>query len=96
METKSRYEVISELEAKKRNLIRERDGLGDVLKEMEKTVKLLERQKKDSNTLMDRKIEDKKEEIENFSKTMEERKETIKELITSIDMSLERFGKIVK
>ena len=36
METKSRYEVISDLEAKKRDLMIERDGLADELRNKEK------------------------------------------------------------
>lgn len=92
METKSRYEVISEMEKNKRDLIRERDGLNDQLLEKQKKVKAIERQKNDTVIILDRQIEDVKEDIANFEKTLVERKETIKELITSIDASLSRFS----
>ena len=96
METKSRYEVIADLEKQKRELIKERDSLNDQLENRKKDVKNLERQKSDTNILLDRKIEDAKEELSLFEKTMEERKDTIKELIVSVDLSLERFNKLQK
>jgi seryl-tRNA synthetase len=92
METKSRYEVIAELESNKRKLIQERDSLNDKLVEKEKELRNSERQKSDTIVVLDRRIEDIKEDIENFKKTMAERKETIKELIVSVDLSLERFN----
>jgi len=91
METKSRYEVICELESKKRELIKERDSLGQNLLQKQKGLKEFERQKSDTMLVCDRKIEDLKEDIENFETTMAERKETIVELIKSVDDSLERF-----
>ena len=94
METKSRYEVISGLESQKRELIKERDSLGELLTEQEKEVRNLERQKSDNIVILDRQIEDKKENVENFKESMAERKETIKELIKSVDDSLGRFSKI--
>jgi len=96
METKSRYEVISDLEEKKRELIQERDGLNDQLKVKDKAVKEMERNKSDNNMVIDRKIEDLKEDVDNFKENMEERKETIKELIQSVDDSLGRCGKLQK
>ena len=96
METKSRYEVISDLEKQKRELIKERDELGDVLREKEKAIKDTERTKNDQIIAWDRKIEDLVEELDNFKMTKDERKETIKELILSIDDSLARFGKLTK
>ena len=142
METKSRYEVLSDLEAKKRELIKERDSLNDELrakqheekelerngeglivvfdrnlKDLGRTVEILhrekadylnlndrkmrdveikredlQRQKDDNIVLNQRKIEDIKVDIENFIKTMNERKETIKELITSVEESIKRFN----
>ena len=91
METKSRYEVICELESKKRELIKERDSLGQNLLQKQKGLKDFERQKSDTMLICDRKIEDLKDEIKNFESTMAERKETIIELIKSVDDSLERF-----
>ena len=83
METKSRYEVIAELEAKKRNYIQTRDGFDDELKEHQKELKYLKRQ-----------IEDKEEEIANFKISAKEKVVTYNELIKSIDASLERFTKL--
>lgn len=85
METKSRYEVIAELEDKKRSLIQERDSFPDKIIKLKKEIKFDERE-----------LEDKKEELMEFEKTVEERKETIKELITSIDDSLKRLSNISK
>ncbi len=81
METKSRYEVISELERDKRNLIIQRDGLNKKLQEKEKELKEIQRD-----------VEDKKEEIKEFKENMEDQKKTYEELIESIDLSLKRFG----
>ena len=61
METKSRYEVISNLEDKKRELIQERDSLGDELVSQEKVLKDIIRQKEDNIMVLDRKIEDQEE-----------------------------------
>jgi len=96
METKSRYEVISDLEKQKRELIREQNSLGDVLRNKEKDLTSMERTKSDNIMVLDRKIEDLKEDINDFKETMTERKETIKELVKSIDESLARFGKLAE
>lgn len=96
METKSRYEVIADLEKQKRDLIREKNGLNDVLRGKETKQKEMERTKADNIMVLDRKIEDLKEDVDNFKKTMEERKETITELVKSIDESLARFGKLAE
>ena len=94
METKSRYEVISDLEGKKRKLIQERDGLDDVLRVKERELREIGRAKTDQITAWDRKLEDSEEDLKNIKDTMAERKETIKELILSVDESLQRFGKM--
>jgi len=83
METKSRYEVISDLEAEKRRMIVARESLQDNLRKMERSLKEYERE-----------VEDQKKEIENFKENMEEQKNTYNELIKSIDESLARFGKL--
>jgi chromosome segregation ATPase len=83
METKSRYEVIADLEKQKRNLIRERDSLDDDLKVKEKVLKDLKRD-----------IEDTEEEITNFKSKMKDKKQTISELIKSVEQSLDRFAKL--
>ena len=94
METKSRYEVIAELEGKKRDLIKERDGLEDEVKEKEDQLRNLKRQKEDNITALDRSIEDAEYNISRFRDTMDERKITINALIESVNESLDRFGKL--
>lgn len=94
METKSRYEVIAELEGKKRDLIKERDGLDDEAKYKENQLRDLERKKDDTIVVLGRQIEDAKEDHERFIKTLKERKLTVTELIASVDESLDRFGKL--
>ena len=96
METKSRYEVIAELEGKKRELIRERDGMKEELSRKEDSVTRLERQKADNNVILDRQIEDSRKDVERFKANIEERKVTIGELIRSVEDSLERFNKLQK
>lgn len=81
MKTKSRYEVIAELEENKRNLIRQRDGLNDLLKAQKKEIKELKRE-----------LEDKEEEVGEFEKSIDEKKQTFQTLIDSIDESLKRFS----
>ena len=83
METKSRYEVIADLEQKKRDLIRERDGYQDQIERKEREIK---------NTK--RKLEDLQEDLKNFKDNVKEKKETTKELIKGIESSLERFSKL--
>jgi DNA repair exonuclease SbcCD ATPase subunit len=82
-QTKSRYEVITDLETQKRTLIRERDGFEDIIRMKEKMIKNQSRE-----------LEDQKEELQEYKKSVESRKETIKELIRSIDESLNRLTKL--
>lgn len=96
METKSRYEVISDLEGKKRELIRERDNLNNELLGRQKNLKLMERRKADWLLQANREIEDIKDDIEQFEKTMKDKRDTINELIKSVEDSLERFTKLNK
>ena len=84
-DTKSRYEVIAELEERKRNLIAERESFPD---------RILDEKRELRN--MKRELEDKEEEIAEFEKSIDGRKETIKELIRSIDDSLARFAELNK
>jgi len=81
METKSRYEVISDLEEKKREFIKERDSFDDQVRYKLKQIKLAKRQ-----------IEDMEEDMEEYEKGIDDRKLTIIELIKSVDASLERLG----
>lgn len=92
METKSRYEVIAELEGQKRDLIKERDGLEDEAREKENAVRDLKRQKDDVIIGYTRKIEDAEADHKKFTDTMKERKTTVTELIKSVDDSLNRFN----
>ncbi len=94
METKSRYEVIAELEGKKRDLIKERDGLKDESRDKENTFRDLQRQKEDTDIMLDRRIADAKVDMETFNDNMEEKKITVGELIASVDESLKRFSNL--
>ena len=85
METKSRYEVIADLEKQKRDLIREREGFKDTIKQLDYEVLQIERG-----------LEDKKKAVDEFKNEVEERKETIKELIEGVNESLARFGKLTE
>jgi len=85
METKSRYEVIAELEAKKRNLILERESFADKVRATKKRIRDSERE-----------LEDDREDLAEFEKSIGDRKETIDELIKSIDDSLARFAELNK
>lgn len=96
METKSRYEVISDLEMQKRELIKEKDSFKDSEKAKDKEIKDTERAKNDQIIAWDRKLEDLNEDLANFKTRTDERKETITELIKSVDDSLSRFGKLAK
>ena len=83
METKSRYEVIAELEQRKRALIVEKDSYDDSVKEQERNIKNMKRQ-----------LEDTEEDLTNFKEGIKQKKETATELITSIDESLKRFSNL--
>ncbi|HUS49927.1 MAG TPA: hypothetical protein VMZ91_07160 [Candidatus Paceibacterota bacterium] len=83
METKSRYEVISELEKQKRELIWNRDNLKESLKDHEKELKQMLRE-----------LEDKKEEIKEYKDSMKDKETTFNTLIKSVDDSLNRFNKL--
>ena len=83
METKSRYEVINELENKKRSLILERDSFEMQIKEKDREIKNMKRG-----------LEDMEEDLVDFKASIEERKATIAELIASVDESLKRLSSI--
>jgi len=80
METKSRYEVIADLEQKKRDCIIGKDSLDNRLRNQEKELRQLNRE-----------VKDKEEEIEDFKESMKKERETFELLIQSIDESLSRF-----
>ena len=81
METKSRYEVIAELEEKKRELIVERDSQPQLIIVKKRDIKMVQRQ-----------LEDKEEDLADFQANLVDRKETIQALIDSTDESLNRFS----
>jgi len=85
METKSRYEVVLELEEKKRNLVMERDCLGDEVRYREKQIRDLKRE-----------IEDKEDDLKDYKENLEEKKNTIKELIEATEDSLNRLAGLNK
>lgn len=85
METKSRYEIIGELESKKRRLIQERESFPDKIRAGQREIRDLKRE-----------LKDKEEELEEFKKEVETKKETISELIASVDDSLSRFAELTK
>ena len=80
METKSRYEVMAELENKKRDYILERDSSSLQIAQKEKQIKNAKRQ-----------IEDLEEDLDLFKKTKQERESTLTVLINSVDETLKRF-----
>ena len=80
METKSRYEVIADLEEKKRQIICSRDGLDQKLKDHKRHLKQMQRD-----------IEDKEEEIKEFEESMEDQRTTFNELLKSTEETLNRF-----
>jgi peptidoglycan hydrolase CwlO-like protein len=85
MEVKSRYEVIADLEAKKRGYIIERETFKDRIRAKEVEIRNTERN-----------LEDMKSDLEDYKSKVEERKETLKELIKSVDESLDRFNRMDK
>ena len=85
METKSRYEVIADLENNKRGLIREREALQNDVIEREKSIKNVKRQ-----------LEDMEEDLKVFVSSLDTKKQTINELIKSVDDSLQRFASLQK
>lgn len=85
METKSRYEVIAELESQKRELILKKDGLNEKLKNMRKQLRDMKRE-----------VEDQKEEIKDFEKEMKNQEKTYETLIKGVDESLKRMTELNK
>ena len=84
-ETKSRYEVIAELESQKMKLIYEKNNADEHLKRKERSLRDTKRE-----------VEDQEESIKDFKEKMTANKETNEELIRSIDDSLKRFTELMK
>ena len=83
--------------------LKEANAKEDAERELQKAKESLERGRKDfefrignTESEKDRQIEDSKEDLENFKTTVTQRKETIGELISSVDKSLERMGTLQK
>ena len=76
---------MSELEAKKRELIKEKNSFEEILFNKEKALKKFKR-------VWTQQEEDMNDDIEHFKKTMEEKKKTIEILIQSVDDSLAKFN----
>ena len=91
METKSRYEVISELEEKRRGLISEKQRLQENVRAKEQKIKIHDRNFEDMKRQMEREREDLVSDLENYKETLDQREETIDELIKSVDNSLGKF-----
>ena len=83
MHTKCRYEVIAELEEKKRDLIIKKDGLNDTLNSMNRALRDAKRE-----------VEDQEEEIKLFESNKKRQEETFDELIRSTEESLKRFSEL--
>ena len=66
MNVKSRYEVVLELENKKRSLIENKNNLKDDRLAKEKAIKDLIRQRDDTIVIINRKIDDAEEDLANF------------------------------
>lgn len=81
METKSRYEVIADLEKEKMALIREKASLGDAIKAAEFEIKQIKRH-----------LEDKEEALKNLGENRKSREEMLDLLIKSKEDSLARFA----
>jgi len=80
METKSRYEVIADLERQKRQLIQDKASLRDGLIIKEQQIKELKRQ-----------LEDAKEALMQAEQSIKEKEETADLLIASVEDALQRF-----
>lgn len=80
METKSRYEVIADLEKQKRQLIQDKASLGDVIFAKERSIRELKRQ-----------LEDAEDELKQYKESIKEKQETADLLITSVEDALRRF-----
>jgi hypothetical protein len=93
MNVKSRYEVVLELENKKRSLIENKNNLKDDRLAKEKAIKDLIRQRDDTIVIINRKIDDAEEDLANFDANLQENIETIDLLIKSTDAALLNFSK---
>ena len=96
MDVKSRYEVIANLEAKKRDLITEKDNLGDLNLRRQKELTQLDRHKEDYIRNYERQTEDLKLLIKEHDNVLDDKRSTMDALIASIDDSLNRLNTVSK
>ena len=91
MEIKSRYEIIQELEAKKRTLIQEKANLADVLRVNKRRFEELKEDTEAKIKTLKREEKNFGEDVDNLETSLPEKKETYDTLIKSIDESLEKI-----
>lgn len=85
METKSRFEVIADLEQRKRELIQQKANINNEIKTKEKTIKELKRE-----------LEDEEEELKELKSTTKEKEETFDKLIESTEGALKNIIELQK
>ena len=92
METKSRYEIIENLENQKRNLIREKNSFPDEVLKKEKNIKLFNRNWEEEVKNHNQRLEDLNDDLKAYNDSIKDKVFMIDELIRSVDASLERFN----
>src|SRR3990167_1490244 len=83
METKSRYEIVMDMERQKSTLIRERDALPDHIAAREREIRNFKRQ-----------LEDKEEDLAKFKANVSNQEATINALIKSCEDSMANMKEI--
>lgn len=79
--TKSRYEVVSDLESQKRELMKSKENLDLAVMKKEKEIKGLKRE-----------VEDAEDDLKEYKETLKDRKNTIDLQLESIDDALKRLS----
>ena len=87
METKSRYEVIADLEERKRQLISEKNSLKEVLFDKERNLKQHERKVEDIMRTLEREKEDIDNDIAEYKFTLKDKENNLQELIDNKTIS---------
>lgn len=82
METKSRYQVIAELERQRRELMQKKQQLDNELFNKRRGIKELTRT-----------LEDEQEELNELIENRDESRRVIDEMIKSVDQTLQQFNK---
>lgn len=89
METKSRYEVISDLEKQKRDLVRERDSLDEQLRNKESVIKNHERSKENLKSQQEDFDFNQKKSLQNLEREKEDWNIKMNNIIIKIDRDME-------